>query len=103
MSTERVYVRCNSGHYFQGSACPFDGWSMEHLNDLTLALLRLEDSGERLTLSGLADHGAPAKVLARTIVIEFGSEEAAFEALDPSGFILNGEWTLLRAAPPSLK
>jgi hypothetical protein len=76
---------------------------MENLGDVNLALIRLEDHGQRITLSNLAEQGVPANVLSRTIVIQFGSDDGVFEALDPSGFILSGEWTLLQNAPDSLK
>lgn len=103
MAKWKVYVRCNSGHYFHGSVCPFDGWSVEHVDSVIVASLRLSERHEAPTVERLAGEGVPEEVLKRTIVIQFSSDPAVFDALDPSGLIIGGEWVPLRDAPIELK
>jgi hypothetical protein len=89
-----VYLRCNGGHYFGASpACPLDGWSMPGMPALLSALEGLQDAGLRPTIALLREHGVACAVLARTVVIEFGSEAAVFEAMEPAGYLLAGQWT----------
>jgi hypothetical protein len=103
MGRPRVFLRCNSGHYFCDSACPFDGWSMDGYQDVVIADLRLADKGEPPSIERLRAEGIPEGVLARTAVIEFGSEASAFEALDPAGFIVGDVWVPIRSASRHLK
>jgi|HubBroStandDraft_5_1064220.scaffolds.fasta_scaffold1015145_1 hypothetical protein len=103
MSVYQTFVRCNSGHYFRGSVCPFDGWSMDDLDCLLFATIRLTESGLRPTIEELAHEGVPSSVLDRTLVIQFGSQDAVFEALDPAGYVIDGEWTVLRDVPKQFK
>lgn len=102
-AVDRVFVRCNSGHYFHGSVCPFDGWTMDGFEKVVIAELRLVDKGQRPSIAGLREEGIAEEVLDRTLIIEFGSEASIFEALDPAGFIFDGEWVPLRSAGPDLK
>ena len=37
----RAYCRCNSGHYFVGEYCPFDGWSSSASKELAAVSERL--------------------------------------------------------------
>jgi hypothetical protein len=103
MTWTYVFLRCNSGHYFRGSVCPFDGWFMEGFDDVVLAESRLRAAGKAVSVASLGGEGIPREVLSRVLVIEFGAEDAAFEALDPAGFLIEGEWTPIQSVGPGLK
>src|SRR5262245_41844319 len=92
----RAYSRCNSGHYFMGEFCPFDGWSSPASKELTAALKRLARSGCNVSLEELREAGVSEATLARTIVIEFGSSASAFEAVSPEDYVVNGETLALK-------
>jgi hypothetical protein len=94
--TIRAYSRCNSGHYFLGEFCPFDGWSSPASSELTKALKQLARSGRKVSLEELEGAGVSAATLARTIVVAFGSDSAAFEAISPDHYVVNGETIPLR-------
>jgi hypothetical protein len=94
--TTRAYSRCNSGHYFMGEFCPFDGWSSPASKELTAALKRLTRSGRKVSLEELRRAGIPETTLARTIVIEFGSSASTFEAISPEDLVVNGETVALK-------
>jgi hypothetical protein len=44
-----------------------------------------------LSIRALADEGVPEEAIKRTIIIEFGSDEAIFDALLPEGYLIKGE------------
>ena len=94
--TTLAYSRCNSGHYFTGEFCPFDGWSSPASKELTKALKRLATSGQKVSLNELRKAGVSEATLARTIVIEFGSGTSAFDAVSPEDYVVNGETIPLR-------
>ena len=94
--TIRAYSRCNSGHYFQGEFCPFDGWSSHASRELTAALKDLARSGRTISLEELRRAGVSEATLARTVVIEFGSGASVFEAVSPESYVVNGETMPLR-------
>ncbi|HEX9411371.1 MAG TPA: hypothetical protein VF986_06735 [Actinomycetota bacterium] len=99
-----LYLRCNGGHYFTGSSvCPFDGWSADAFDKAVLAAVALADRGVPPSIEALRDHGVPEETLARAAVFEFPSDEPAFEALDPAGYLVDGEWTPINRAGPELK
>ncbi len=87
----RAYSRCNSGHYFLGECCPFDGWSSPATRELTAAVKRLARSGRPVSLEELRKSGVSDATIARTIVIEFGSEASAFDAISPAHLFVNEE------------
>ena len=89
--TVRAYCRCNSGHYFQGEFCPFDGWSSAASKELATAVERLTGAGQELSLAALRKAGVSRETIERTVVVEFGSAASAFDALDPRGYVVNGE------------
>jgi hypothetical protein len=94
--TTRAYSHCNSGHYFMGEFCPFDGLSSPASKELTVALKRLARSGRQVSLEELRKAGVSEVTLARTIVIEFGSSASAFEAVSPEDYVVNGETIALK-------
>jgi hypothetical protein len=88
----RAYCRCNSGHYFEGTHCPFDGWSSSLSAELAGAVAGLRDAGCTVSIQALSRAGVSGPTLARTIIMEFGCDESAFEALAPEGLIVDGTW-----------
>jgi hypothetical protein len=99
-----VYLRCNSDHYFTGtSICPFDGWSAAGFEQAVLAVTAIADRGERPSIEALRQQGVPKQVVERAAVIEFLSDSVVFEALDPAGYIIEGEWVPMARAGPEHK
>jgi hypothetical protein len=97
-----VYLRCNGGHYFSAApACPIDGWSDAGVAAVLAALDELRRTGQRPTINLLHEYGAPRSILNRIIVIEFGSTASVFEAMEPAGYLLAGEWKTLSEAGPA--
>jgi hypothetical protein len=90
--TARAYCRCNSGHYFEGSHCPFDGWSSPESTQLAEAIGRLRADGHPLSIHLLSEAGVSEPALARTIVVEFGCDASSFDAIAPEGLIVDGTW-----------
>jgi hypothetical protein len=91
----RAYSRCNSGHYFTGIHCPLDGWSSQASVELDEACRRLEAAGHAISLATLREAGVSPCSLERIIVIQFGSDESAFEAVAPEGYVVGGKWSLV--------
>ena len=89
--TQRVYCRCNSGHYFIGEFCPFDGWSSPATRALTNACERLEETHQEVSLETLKKGGVGQDALQRTILITFGSGESVFEAVAAQELVVNGQ------------
>ena len=87
----RVYTRCNSGHYFVGECCPLDGWSSPASKEISAAVKRLAKLGRKATVEELRNLAVSDAAIAKTIIIEFGSESAAFEAISPEHLVVNGE------------
>ena len=94
---KHAYCRCNGGDYFrEGGACPIDGWSSPQSIELADAVERVRNAGRDLSIAELRRLGVSDATLARTVIIEFGSEDAVFEALTPEGYVVDGRWKLLR-------
>ena len=93
----RAHCRCNSGHYFEGTHCPFDGWSSPASIELVEAAAWVRDADGTLSIQALCEAGASDATLARTVVIDFGCDDSAFEALAPEGLIADGAWRPLAA------
>lgn len=101
--TPRVYCRCNSGHYFLGDSCPLDGWSSPASEELNAAVTRLGCSGKKVSLEELRRAGLSEAALQRTVVIEFGDDSSAFEAVSPEGYVVGGEWKTMTDLGQSFK
>ena len=96
----RAYFRCTSGHFFRTDACPFDGWwSMESVT-LEQAVRRLVEVGKEPSLDALREAGIAPAVLERTLVIGFGDDATAFEALSPDGYVIERRWFPSRSLGP---
>jgi hypothetical protein len=87
----RIYWRCNGGHYFSSLHCPFDGWSSDELVQLNNASERLKVKGASPSISALRGEGASESALRRAIVVEFGNDGSAFEAISPDYYVINNE------------
>jgi hypothetical protein len=88
-----AYVRCNSGHWFQGLYCPLDGWTSVHFQEIHDAVSRVRRRGTALSIDALKAEGLVSKeALARVLLIESGAEDSAFEAIDPAGYLINGRF-----------
>ncbi len=85
----RAYSRCNSGHHFVGENSPFDGWSSEASRELTRAVAILSHSGRRVSMEEFRTIGVSEATIRRTIVIEFGSADSAFDAISPKLYVIN--------------
>jgi len=70
-------------------------------------LLELHDAAQKLeskhispSLAGLQAEGISEGALRRTIIVEFGSEKAVFDAISPDRYIVAGkEVKLIKAGP----
>jgi hypothetical protein len=49
-----------------------------------------------LSIRALADAGVPENAIRRTIIIEFGSDEAVFDALLPESYFIRGQLKKVR-------
>jgi hypothetical protein len=99
----RVFCRCNGGDYFIGEYCPFDGWSSPESEAIASAVRRLEEEGIMPSVDTLREAGLGPEALARTVVIEFGSDASAFEAVTPSLLVVSGQACELTRLGPEFK
>jgi len=88
--SKMAYIRCNSGHYFVGTHCPLDGWDSPESHELSQALERLVSEGHEVSIDALRGIGVSEAAMKRTIVIDFGSDSSAFDALVPEGYFFEG-------------
>lgn len=91
--TTRAYSRCNSGHWFQGSCCPLDGWSSQASEELAQACQRLRETDRPISIATLLEAGVSPASLSRIIVIEFGSVTSCFDAIAPQGYVVDGNYS----------
>jgi hypothetical protein len=89
--TTRAYCRCNSGHYFSGECCPYDGWSSPASRELARAVEQLATSDKELSLEELRNLGVSGETLWRTIIVSFGAGASVFDALSPDTYVVNGK------------
>ncbi len=87
----RAYARCTGGHYFAGEYCPFDGWSSAAAAELAETVEQLRQLGKEITLTELRKAGLGEAALARTIVIDFGNDASAFDAISPKEYAIDGQ------------
>ena len=85
----RAYSRCNSGHYFVGENCPWDGWSSAASKELTRAVEALSHLGRQVSIEELHGAGVSETTLLRTIVVQFGSDGSAFDAINPKMYFID--------------
>ena len=68
-----LYLRCNSGHLFSTSACPFDGWGVQEFAMVRQAEQSLLEKGMSNSIQNFANL-LPQSLLGRIIIMEFGSD-----------------------------
>jgi hypothetical protein len=90
-ATIRAYCRCNSGHYFSGESCPYDGWSSPASRELTDAVARLAKAGKELSMEELKALGVSSETLWGIILVSFGVGASIFEAFSADTYVVNGE------------
>lgn len=89
-----LYFRCNGGHYFRAArACPFDGWSSDGIEHAIAIFEQLRAAGAP-TIDALRRSGVSPALIARTLVIDFGNDASAFDALVPERYIHAGREVL---------
>jgi len=89
-----LYLRCNGGDYFTGSAvCPLDGWSGPGFAEAVAAAESLVKERFPLSMEELRLRGVPQEALDRGVIMEFLGDEAPFDAITPKGYVINGAWT----------
>ncbi len=103
MSVTRVFGRCNGGHYFVGKACPFDGWESEETESIARAGEHFAAEGHVPSMAALEASGLTAKAMARACVMEFYSDDHAFDAIEPNLVSVGGHAYRLMDAPGGLK
>jgi hypothetical protein len=62
----------------------------------------LEATGIQPTVDGLKEKGTPSDVIERVLLIEFGSEASAFDALVPERYLHRGHEVLAHAVGKEL-
>ncbi len=87
----KAYWRCNGGDYFSSKCCPFDGWSSPEINELFEAAQKLNSQKIPLSVAAFRNIGVNEKAIRRCIVVDFGDEAAAFDALTPELYDVNGK------------
>jgi hypothetical protein len=103
MNLTRVYCRCNSGHYFTGESCPYDGWSSSASRELAKAAARLAELGVMPSVEELRKAGVTNATLWRTLIVTFGTGASVFDSLAPESYVVNGETKTPLALGPGYK
>jgi hypothetical protein len=93
---KQLYFRCNSGHYFAGPTCPFDGWTRPEFREVLSVVDQLRATARELSIGELKKAGISKGALERVVVIEFGDDHAWFEAVVPEGYRVDGAYRELR-------
>lgn len=98
-----LYIRCNGGHYFRSRlACPFDGWSCDGLARAAELFERLGKEPNGATVERLREGGVPDALLGRLLIVEFGNEASAFDAIVPERYIHESREVLAHDVDESL-
>ena len=85
-----AFVRCTGGEYFIG-VCPWDGWHSPASEELYVAARQVAAECSDVSIPALSRAGVSTETLARTIVIEFGADAFAFNAISPEEFVVDGK------------
>jgi hypothetical protein len=86
-----VFCRCNSGHFFQGEFCPFDGWSSPETKRIAEVVSLLAKCDLLPTIQKLRKMGLNESCLKRVIIIEFGDPTCVVDAISPDSYVINGK------------
>ncbi|WP_394821482.1 hypothetical protein [Pendulispora albinea] len=89
---KRLYIRCNGGHYFlAGAGCPFDGWTMTGVASAAAYFMVLLHRRGEISLEAMKEALPSDELLKRMLIIDFGDENAIFEALAPELYLYHGK------------
>jgi hypothetical protein len=83
MASRRLYFRCTGGDFHDSVVCPFDGWSAPEAEDILEAAAHLTSTGQRLSIERLRVEGISDAALHWVMVVDFGDERYAFDAVSP--------------------
>jgi hypothetical protein len=88
---KRLFIRCNGGHYFlPGTGCPFDGWTIEGVASAAAHFHVLMQRGGDISLEAMKEALPSDELMKRMLIIDFGDEDAIFEALAPERYLYRG-------------
>ena len=76
---------------------PLDGWSSPASKELVQVIKRVTASGQEPSLRALREAGLSEAAIQHIIVIEFGTDACAFDAIAPEGYVICGVWKPLSA------
>ena len=95
---KKLYWRCNGGDYISSTEkhCPWDGWTSPEIEELCSVADAFAKEGKVPSITELKEAKISDKALQRVIVIEFGDDRAAFDALMPKAYVHNGKALKIR-------
>lgn len=98
----RLFFRCSGGHYFQGNSCPFDGWTHDGIGPALQRFLELASADIPQGFDLIEELAPISDLRRRMLIVEFGDNEAEFQALAPDRYIYQGQELLWRDTGESL-
>jgi hypothetical protein len=87
----RVMMMCESSHLYEGRLCPYDGSQSPHAEELAQAIERLRNEGILVSVDALRACGVSDEALRWVVVVEFGSGDVAFEAIEVASVVVDGK------------
>ena|SRR5215471_9233971 len=100
--SRRLFFRCNGGHYFQGRHCPYDGWTTDGIDGVVEHFERTVQSGREVSIDSLRAATSSGGLTRRILLIEFGDEDAIFDAIVPERYVYKGRDILWKDTGESL-
>jgi len=86
-----IFFRCNSGHFFSGELCPWDGWSHPDSKIVLELVDRLNAEEKELSIAKLKSAGVKDELIRRLVIVEFGDPEAILDGIYPKQVFVNGK------------
>jgi len=86
----KLFLRCNSGHFFTSDVCPWDGWSHPSFKLAIETFNRLELEGKPVSIESLRNAGLDEEALQRVVILEFGDPQVALDGIYPKQVMVNG-------------
>ncbi len=101
--TKKLYWRCNGGDYVSSERnCPWDGWTFPEIEEVLSAADAIAREGKELSITELKNAKVSERALQRVIVVEFGDDRSAFDALVPQEYMFRGKRTTKSHFPREL-
>jgi hypothetical protein len=85
-----IYFRCNSGHFFSGELCPWDGWSHPEVWKVLELSRRFATEGTAVSILNLRAAGVKEDAIKRIVIVEFGDPDAVIEGIYPKQVVVKG-------------